>query len=88
MTDDLVGRQTDAEVAAKLTKAQRAFIASLPTDRAEKHWPQGMSQEELGGLRGFGQSGLVVGRYVHSGVYIALTPLGLRVAQHLKENAK
>lgn len=87
MTDGLVGRQTDAEVAAiaaGLTKAQRIVLFA-----AEEGW-RVPSAKGLGSYRWQG-----IYNACHAGVIelrpnlFRLTPLGLRVAQHLKqENAK
>lgn len=77
MTDD-----SEARIAAGLTKAQADFLLSLPDD-GEKVWPKGMSWDELTGLRGFGQSGLIRSWY-GDGVRHGLTPLGLRVKSYLQ----
>lgn len=71
-------------VAAGLTEAQKTFLLSLPLD-GWKHWPNGMTDRERAGLRGFGKSGLVYSRYEHSGVYHRLTDLGLLVRQAILE---
>jgi len=78
MTDD----SEVARIAAELTKAQAEFLLSLPNE-GEKVWSNGMSRQEISGLRGFGQSGLIRSWY-GEGVRHGLTPLGLRVKAYLQ----
>lgn len=75
--------QTDAEVAAKLTKAQRKALMRAELDEKVDRYFVRFISISIG--RGLVKAGL--GTAVWSGV--VLSDLGLRVAQHLKqENAK
>ena len=80
-----MSREEVERVPEGLNMEARGFVLSLPADRSEKHWPEGMSAYELRGLRGFGQSGLIRSRYEHGGVWHALTDAGLAVRAYLKE---
>jgi len=92
MTDDLVGRQTDAEVAAKLTKAQRNAMVWLASGNiaASDAW-HGHSKEQptrptLNRLVAHGLAEIEQGNSYWN---VTASASGLRVAQHLKqENAK
>lgn len=75
--------QTDAEVAAKLTAPQKRVLLDHD-DRV--HSRAGIHHEVL---RALYNKALIADVYAGELIFFRLTDLGLRVAQHLKqENAK
>ncbi|WP_066770144.1 hypothetical protein [Sphingobium sp. CCH11-B1] len=72
-------------IAAGLSKEQSAFLLSLPADGSAKRWPDGMAMDEMKGLRGFGQSGLIRSWYGDA-VEHALSDTGLAVRAHLENS--
>lgn len=81
--------QTDSEVAAKLTKVQRRILCAMPTDGAFVDGYKYCRQRQTRVI--LTNAGIVEPEQNGEGTVwwrIRLSGLGIRVAQHLKENAK
>lgn len=79
--------QPIASAAAKLTEAQRAFLEWLPADGSWRQTTErDLNQWGPNALRGFGQSGLIEGRY-REPMRHRLTPYGLKVRAYLLEQS-